>query len=186
MEGERNAPPAALGCAWGAGAGEAEMEVLRSLPVVFSRAPDYFSAYLGEYRNVLSALETLNAAVLAAMDKTKLVRTGPGAGSRAGGIGAVVSTAASSCEVWGSEAANPSNQGGAWACSGCLRVRAVLQAHSLEDGEPSPRRGRVNPKLLCSGDIISLLARLWQWLFQQLLAGSCPRTLCGSIPESPC
>ncbi|NXQ91265.1 NECA3 protein, partial [Nyctibius grandis] len=33
---------------------------------------DYFSAYLGEYRNVLSALEALNAAVLAAMDKTKL------------------------------------------------------------------------------------------------------------------
>ncbi|NXP19796.1 NECA3 protein, partial [Scytalopus superciliaris] len=33
---------------------------------------DYFSAYLGEYRNVLSALETLNAAVLTAMDKTKL------------------------------------------------------------------------------------------------------------------
>ncbi|NXM42326.1 NECA3 protein, partial [Gymnorhina tibicen] len=33
---------------------------------------DYFSSYLGEYRNVLSALETLNAAVLAAMDKTKL------------------------------------------------------------------------------------------------------------------
>ncbi|NXI74730.1 NECA3 protein, partial [Anseranas semipalmata] len=33
---------------------------------------DYFSAYLGEYRNVLSALETLNSAVLAAMDKTKL------------------------------------------------------------------------------------------------------------------
>ncbi|OXB58926.1 hypothetical protein ASZ78_012190 [Callipepla squamata] len=33
---------------------------------------DYFSAYLGEYRNVLSALEMLNSAVLAAMDKTKL------------------------------------------------------------------------------------------------------------------
>ncbi|NWV05438.1 NECA3 protein, partial [Ptilonorhynchus violaceus] len=33
---------------------------------------EYFSAYLGEYRNVLSALESLNAAVLAAMDKTKL------------------------------------------------------------------------------------------------------------------
>uniref|UniRef100_A0A8B9M6T8 N-terminal EF-hand calcium binding protein 3 n=1 Tax=Accipiter nisus TaxID=211598 RepID=A0A8B9M6T8_9AVES len=33
---------------------------------------DYFSAYLGEYRNVLSALEALNTAVLAAMDKTKL------------------------------------------------------------------------------------------------------------------
>ncbi|NWT14865.1 NECA3 protein, partial [Vireo altiloquus] len=43
-----------------------------SLTTVFSPAPDYFSAYLGEYRNVLSALETLNAAVLAAMDKTKL------------------------------------------------------------------------------------------------------------------
>ncbi|RMB95584.1 hypothetical protein DUI87_27694 [Hirundo rustica rustica] len=41
---------------------------------------DYFSAYLGEYGNVLSALETLNAAVLAAMDKTKLVRPGPGEG----------------------------------------------------------------------------------------------------------
>uniref|UniRef100_A0A803YLR6 EF-hand domain-containing protein n=1 Tax=Meleagris gallopavo TaxID=9103 RepID=A0A803YLR6_MELGA len=35
---------------------------------------DYFSAYLGEYRNVLSALETLNSAVLAAMDKTKLLK----------------------------------------------------------------------------------------------------------------
>ncbi|XP_009890414.1 PREDICTED: N-terminal EF-hand calcium-binding protein 3 [Charadrius vociferus] len=33
---------------------------------------DYFSTYLGEYRNVLSALEALNSAVLAAMDKTKL------------------------------------------------------------------------------------------------------------------
>uniref|UniRef100_A0A8C3JNT4 N-terminal EF-hand calcium binding protein 3 n=1 Tax=Calidris pygmaea TaxID=425635 RepID=A0A8C3JNT4_9CHAR len=33
---------------------------------------EYFSAYLGEYRNVLSALEALNSAVLAAMDKTKL------------------------------------------------------------------------------------------------------------------
>ncbi|XP_067163670.1 N-terminal EF-hand calcium-binding protein 3 [Apteryx mantelli] len=33
---------------------------------------DYFSAYLGEYRHVLSALEALNSAVLAAMDKTKL------------------------------------------------------------------------------------------------------------------
>ncbi|NXW41444.1 NECA3 protein, partial [Nyctiprogne leucopyga] len=33
---------------------------------------DYFSGYLGEYRNVLSALEALNSAVLAAMDKTKL------------------------------------------------------------------------------------------------------------------
>ncbi|NXT89321.1 NECA3 protein, partial [Anhinga rufa] len=39
---------------------------------VVSPASDYFSAYLGEYRNVLSALEALNSAVLAAMDKTKL------------------------------------------------------------------------------------------------------------------
>ncbi|XP_067410766.1 N-terminal EF-hand calcium-binding protein 3 [Emydura macquarii macquarii] len=33
---------------------------------------DYFSEHLGEYRHVLSALEVLNTAVLAAMDKTKL------------------------------------------------------------------------------------------------------------------
>uniref|UniRef100_A0A674K0T4 N-terminal EF-hand calcium binding protein 3 n=1 Tax=Terrapene triunguis TaxID=2587831 RepID=A0A674K0T4_9SAUR len=33
---------------------------------------DYFSEHLGEYRHVLSALEALNTAVLAAMDKTKL------------------------------------------------------------------------------------------------------------------
>ncbi|RLV82459.1 hypothetical protein DV515_00016628 [Chloebia gouldiae] len=58
--------------------GGAEMEVLRKLTMLFCRAADYFSAYLGEYRNVLSALETLNTAVLAAMDKTKLVRMAPG------------------------------------------------------------------------------------------------------------
>uniref|UniRef100_A0A8C0ECV1 N-terminal EF-hand calcium binding protein 3 n=1 Tax=Bubo bubo TaxID=30461 RepID=A0A8C0ECV1_BUBBB len=45
----------------------------------------YFSAYLGEYRNVLSALEALNSAVLAAMDKTKLVRMGLREGGGAGG-----------------------------------------------------------------------------------------------------
>uniref|UniRef100_A0A8C8SHV8 N-terminal EF-hand calcium binding protein 3 n=1 Tax=Pelusios castaneus TaxID=367368 RepID=A0A8C8SHV8_9SAUR len=33
---------------------------------------DYFSEHLGEYRHVLSALEALNTAVLAAMEKTKL------------------------------------------------------------------------------------------------------------------
>ncbi|XP_048676235.2 N-terminal EF-hand calcium-binding protein 3 isoform X2 [Caretta caretta] len=33
---------------------------------------DHFSEHLGEYRHVLSALEALNTAVLAAMDKTKL------------------------------------------------------------------------------------------------------------------
>ena len=54
------------------------------LTMAFSPASDYFSAYLGEYRNVLSALEALNSAVLAAMDKTKLVRMGLWEGSRAG------------------------------------------------------------------------------------------------------
>ncbi|XP_053309960.1 N-terminal EF-hand calcium-binding protein 3 [Spea bombifrons] len=36
------------------------------------RLCDYFSEYLGEYRNVLSALENLNTTILTAMDKTKL------------------------------------------------------------------------------------------------------------------
>lgn len=35
---------------------------------------DYFSQHLGEYLNVLSALEKLNVAILKAMDKTKEVR----------------------------------------------------------------------------------------------------------------
>lgn len=35
---------------------------------------DYFSQHLGEYLNVLSALESLNVAILKAMDKTKEVR----------------------------------------------------------------------------------------------------------------
>lgn len=34
---------------------------------------DYFSQHLGEYLNVLSALESLNVAILKAMDKTKEV-----------------------------------------------------------------------------------------------------------------
>uniref|UniRef100_A0A4W5REL2 N-terminal EF-hand calcium binding protein 3 n=1 Tax=Hucho hucho TaxID=62062 RepID=A0A4W5REL2_9TELE len=34
---------------------------------------DYFAQHLGEYLNVLSALETLNVAILKAMDKTKEV-----------------------------------------------------------------------------------------------------------------
>jgi len=73
-----------LGCVRGAGgAGRAEMEALRKLTMVFSAVSDYFSAYLGEYRNVLSALEALNSAVLAAMDKTKLVRMGLWEGSGA-------------------------------------------------------------------------------------------------------
>lgn len=77
MEGDANFPPAALGCLWeAAGTREAEIQVVSKLTMVFSPASDYFSAYLGEYRNVLSALEALNSAVLAAMDKTKLVRMG--------------------------------------------------------------------------------------------------------------
>ncbi|KAM4622978.1 N-terminal EF-hand calcium-binding protein 3 [Discoglossus pictus] len=36
------------------------------------RICEYFSEYLGEYRNVLTALENLNVTILAAMDKTKM------------------------------------------------------------------------------------------------------------------
>lgn len=35
--------------------------------------PEYFSPHLGEYVNVLSALDKLNVAILKAMDKTKEV-----------------------------------------------------------------------------------------------------------------
>lgn len=35
--------------------------------------PEYFGPYLGEYVNVLAALEKLNVAILKAMDKTKEV-----------------------------------------------------------------------------------------------------------------
>lgn len=34
---------------------------------------DYFSQHLGEYENVLAALEDLNLSILKAMDKTKKV-----------------------------------------------------------------------------------------------------------------
>lgn len=34
---------------------------------------DYFSQHLGEYENVLAALEELNLSILKAMDKTKKV-----------------------------------------------------------------------------------------------------------------
>uniref|UniRef100_A0A8C5R1W5 N-terminal EF-hand calcium binding protein 3 n=1 Tax=Leptobrachium leishanense TaxID=445787 RepID=A0A8C5R1W5_9ANUR len=36
------------------------------------RMCEYFSEYLGEYRSVLTALETLNVTILSAMDKTKM------------------------------------------------------------------------------------------------------------------
>lgn len=35
---------------------------------------EYFSQHLGEYENVLAALEDLNLSILKAMDKTKKVR----------------------------------------------------------------------------------------------------------------
>lgn len=38
-----------------------------------SSPPEYFTPHLGEYVNVLSALEKLNVAILKAMDKTKEV-----------------------------------------------------------------------------------------------------------------
>ncbi|KAG8517876.1 N-terminal EF-hand calcium-binding protein 3 [Galemys pyrenaicus] len=43
-------------------------------------AADYFSEHLGVYRPVLAALESLNRAVLTAMDTTKLVSGGAGEG----------------------------------------------------------------------------------------------------------
>lgn len=39
----------------------------------FPFLPEYFGPYLGEYVNVLAALEKLNVAILKAMDKTKEV-----------------------------------------------------------------------------------------------------------------
>lgn len=50
---------------------------------------DYFSEHLGVYRPVLAALESLNRAVLTAMDTTKLVSgaaDGGGPRMRAGGV----------------------------------------------------------------------------------------------------
>lgn len=41
-----------------------------------SPIPEYFTPHLGEYVNVLSALEKLNVAILKAMDKTKEVGYG--------------------------------------------------------------------------------------------------------------
>ena len=41
---------------------------------------DYFAQHLGGYVNVLSALESLNIAILKAMDKTKEVRCHSGEG----------------------------------------------------------------------------------------------------------
>lgn len=157
------------------------MEVLRSLTTVFCPAPDYFSAYLGEYRNVLSALETLNAAVLAAMDKTKLVRTAPGEGCRAPGweIGAVLSSAAGGVKFGAGRQQTHQIKGVP------VHVQAVLQPHSREGGEPSPGRGRANPKLLCSGDIISPWQGSGSGCSSSSLQGPAHGHF-GSITESPC
>jgi hypothetical protein len=47
---------------------------LLNLPAIFHPSfPEYFTPHLGEYVNVLSALEKLNVAILKAMDKTKEV-----------------------------------------------------------------------------------------------------------------
>lgn len=43
------------------------------MPMAFCFLSDYFSQHLGEYLNVLSSLESLNIAILKAMDKTKEV-----------------------------------------------------------------------------------------------------------------
>ena len=104
------------------------MEALRKLTVVFSPASDYFSAYLGEYRNVLSALEALNSAVLAAMDKTKLVRMGPweGGGASECVTEAVVILAAClalNLGVRGSKCGTSQINGVTCVCFGGLRVQ---------------------------------------------------------------
>lgn len=41
--------------------------------LLFLGLVDYFSQHLGEYENVLAALEDLNLSILKAMDKTKKV-----------------------------------------------------------------------------------------------------------------
>lgn len=46
---------------------------VNSLPFSFF-LKEYFSQHLGEYKNVLAALEDLNMSILKAMDKTKKVR----------------------------------------------------------------------------------------------------------------
>lgn len=104
------------------------MEVLWKLTVVFSPASDYFSAYLGEYRNVLSALEALNSAVLAAMDKTKLVRMGPWEGGEASGSKTEAVVILAACLVFnlgvrGRTCGTSQINGVACACFGCLRVQ---------------------------------------------------------------
>lgn len=151
------------------------MEVLRSLTTVFCPAPDYFSAYLGEYRNVLSALETLNAAVLAAMDKTKLVRTAPGEGCRAPGweIGAVLSSAAGGVK-FGAGRQQTHQIKGVLVLSACTGSAAATQPGGW-GAKPGEGKGKSKAFVLWRHHLP--LAGLWQRLFQQLPAGSCPRTL---------
>lgn len=60
-----------LGRWWGGDSGNLQGP---SLPA------DYFSEHLGVYRPVLAALESLNRAVLTAMDTTKLVSGGADGG----------------------------------------------------------------------------------------------------------
>lgn len=161
----------------------------RKLTVVFSPASDYFSAYLGEYRNVLSALEALNSAVLAAMDKTKLVRMGPWEGGGAGGCRteAVVTLTACLALNWadrGSKCGTSQIDGVPCVCFGCLHVQQVLLQHSMQH---SWRRGsqkrRVELVLRCSGSVFGLfLIGLWQSVYQQLFADHLPGdTVSGSI-----
>uniref|UniRef100_A0A3Q0SAK7 N-terminal EF-hand calcium binding protein 3 n=1 Tax=Amphilophus citrinellus TaxID=61819 RepID=A0A3Q0SAK7_AMPCI len=51
--------------------GKLSFEEFNAYFFICSSPLDYFSQHLGEYLNVLSALESLNIAILKAMDKTK-------------------------------------------------------------------------------------------------------------------
>lgn len=49
------------------------VQLTESFFFFFFPPPEYFSQHLGEYENVLAALEDLNMSILKAMDKTKKV-----------------------------------------------------------------------------------------------------------------
>ena len=50
-----------------------DVNILNVFTLIFC-SKEYFSQHLGEYENVLGALEDLNMSILKAMDKTKKVR----------------------------------------------------------------------------------------------------------------
>lgn len=186
-------PPGALGCVWeAADAGQAEMEVLGKLTMVFSPASDYFSAYLGEYRNVLSALEALNTAVLAAMDKTKLVRMGLWEGIKAGGCLTEALVILAACLVL--EAANviPSRSMGLPVCALVVSMCSECcssTASSMPGGRGAmleEEKGRASAFVLWSLLPRRALAAVVSTVPCRPLGGSCLGTVFGSIADNLC